>query len=171
MPPSSDRSGTREKADKHRHWSLWCAVQFLQWFWLSFTTRHIRQERNNIYTYKLTTSLQNPSSSHAGSFFTALTYHSSLLLPPLTAMGEATPARKCAGGDCDNDAGSLQCPTCLKLGVKDSYFCSQDCFKRNWVSEFALIYYPVLQSHVYSWWWRAIHNRTSPPVLPHADQT
>ncbi|KAB5585817.1 putative methionine aminopeptidase [Coniochaeta sp. 2T2.1] len=39
--------------------------------------------------------------------------------------------RKCSGGDCDNDAGSLQCPTCLKLG-KDSFFCGQECFKRNW---------------------------------------
>ncbi|KAI7302290.1 hypothetical protein D0869_14832 [Hortaea werneckii] len=39
--------------------------------------------------------------------------------------------RKCEGADCDNDAGSLQCPTCQKLG-KESYFCSQDCFKRNW---------------------------------------
>ncbi|KAI1844982.1 hypothetical protein JX266_008775 [Neoarthrinium moseri] len=39
---------------------------------------------------------------------------------------------KCLGADCGNDAGTLQCPTCLKIGVKDSYFCSQDCFKRNW---------------------------------------
>lgn len=42
--------------------------------------------------------------------------------------------RKCLSVDCDNDAGSLQCPTCLKLGIKDSFFCSQDCFKKNWVS-------------------------------------
>lgn len=40
--------------------------------------------------------------------------------------------RKCEGGDCDNNAGSLQCPTCQKLG-KEAYFCGQDCFKRNWV--------------------------------------
>ncbi|KEY65098.1 hypothetical protein S7711_08167 [Stachybotrys chartarum IBT 7711] len=40
--------------------------------------------------------------------------------------------KKCLGADCENDAGSLQCPTCLKLGVKDSFFCSQDCFKKNW---------------------------------------
>lgn len=39
--------------------------------------------------------------------------------------------RKCEGENCANDAGSLQCPTCQKLG-KESYFCSQDCFKRNW---------------------------------------
>ncbi|CAG8950992.1 hypothetical protein HYFRA_00006389 [Hymenoscyphus fraxineus] len=48
-------------------------------------------------------------------------------------MTETPPAkRKCSGSDCDNDAGTLQCPTCLKLGMKESYFCSQDCFKRNW---------------------------------------
>ncbi|EQK98592.1 methionine aminopeptidase 1 [Ophiocordyceps sinensis CO18] len=48
-------------------------------------------------------------------------------------MTSEPPAKKkCLGVDCDNKAGSLQCPTCLKLGIKDSYFCSQDCFKRNW---------------------------------------
>ncbi|KAK7870712.1 hypothetical protein R5R35_009865 [Gryllus longicercus] len=26
----------------------------------------------------------------------------------------------------------LQCPTCLKLGIQGSYFCSQDCFRGNW---------------------------------------
>ncbi|KAE8403247.1 peptidase M24, structural domain-containing protein [Aspergillus pseudonomiae] len=40
--------------------------------------------------------------------------------------------RKCLGVDCENEAPALQCPTCLKLGMKDSYFCSQDCFKKNW---------------------------------------
>ncbi|GAB7366502.1 hypothetical protein MBLNU230_g8494t1 [Neophaeotheca triangularis] len=40
-------------------------------------------------------------------------------------------ARQCEGKDCGNDAGSLQCPTCQKLG-KEAFFCSQDCFKRNW---------------------------------------
>lgn len=44
-----------------------------------------------------------------------------------------TEARKCRGVDCPKDAGTLQCPTCLKSGV-DSFFCSQDCFKRSWVS-------------------------------------
>ncbi|QIW97729.1 hypothetical protein AMS68_003247 [Peltaster fructicola] len=39
--------------------------------------------------------------------------------------------KKCLGDDCSNDAGSLQCPTCQKIG-KESFFCSQDCFKRNW---------------------------------------
>jgi len=46
--------------------------------------------------------------------------------------------RKCLGVDCENDAGTLQCPTCLKLGMKDSYFCSQDCFKRNWTTHKAV---------------------------------
>lgn len=50
-------------------------------------------------------------------------------------MAEEPPTkRKCLGADCENDAGTLQCPTCLKLGIKDSFFCSQDCFKKNWVS-------------------------------------
>ena len=45
--------------------------------------------------------------------------------------------RKCSGADCEKDAGSLQCPNCQKLG-NESYFCSQDCFKRNWVGLCAL---------------------------------
>jgi len=51
-----------------------------------------------------------------------------------TPAHDATVAkkRKCEGADCSNDAGTLQCPTCQKLG-KESYFCGQDCFKRNWV--------------------------------------
>ncbi|XP_012283532.1 methionine aminopeptidase 1 [Orussus abietinus] len=27
---------------------------------------------------------------------------------------------------------SLQCPTCLKIGIQGSYFCSQECFKGSW---------------------------------------
>lgn len=27
---------------------------------------------------------------------------------------------------------NLQCPTCIKLGLIGSYFCSQECFKSNW---------------------------------------
>ncbi|KAF1350107.1 putative methionine aminopeptidase, type I [Delphinella strobiligena] len=40
-------------------------------------------------------------------------------------------ARQCEGADCSNEAGTLQCPTCQKQG-KDSFFCGQECFKRNW---------------------------------------
>jgi len=42
------------------------------------------------------------------------------------------PKRECQSADCSNDAGTLQCPTCQKIG-KESFFCTQDCFKRNWV--------------------------------------
>ena len=42
-------------------------------------------------------------------------------------------SRRCIGVSCENEAGTLQCPTCLKQG-KESYFCSQDCFKKSWVS-------------------------------------
>ncbi|KAI9767130.1 MAG: Methionine aminopeptidase 1 [Geoglossum simile] len=45
--------------------------------------------------------------------------------------------RKCIGVDCTNDAGSLQCPTCLKLG-KESFFCAQNCFKKSWSEHKAL---------------------------------
>jgi methionyl aminopeptidase len=50
-------------------------------------------------------------------------------------MGDEVPAakRRCLGIDCGNDAGALQCPTCQKMG-KESFFCSQDCFKKSWVS-------------------------------------
>jgi methionyl aminopeptidase len=41
--------------------------------------------------------------------------------------------RKCLGVGCTHEAGSLQCPTCLKQGINDSYFCSQQCFKNSWV--------------------------------------
>ncbi|RIB22999.1 peptidase M24, structural domain-containing protein [Gigaspora rosea] len=37
----------------------------------------------------------------------------------------------CRGQDCTNPS-KLQCPTCLKLSINDSYFCSQECFKKNW---------------------------------------
>ncbi|KAI0012999.1 methionine aminopeptidase 1 [Xylariaceae sp. FL0662B] len=47
-------------------------------------------------------------------------------------LSDLPPKRKCLGEDCGNDAGDLHCPTCLKIGIKESYFCSQDCFKRNW---------------------------------------
>ncbi|KAK3380795.1 peptidase M24, structural domain-containing protein [Podospora didyma] len=40
--------------------------------------------------------------------------------------------RSCSGSNCPNPVGSLQCPTCLKLNIEGSYFCSQDCFKANW---------------------------------------
>ncbi|KAJ1968067.1 Methionine aminopeptidase 1 [Dimargaris xerosporica] len=47
-------------------------------------------------------------------------------------MSAASIASKaCQGLNCEKPA-QLQCPTCLKLKVDGSYFCSQSCFKRNW---------------------------------------
>ncbi|KAL9617458.1 MAG: hypothetical protein Q9204_008484, partial [Flavoplaca sp. TL-2023a] len=47
-------------------------------------------------------------------------------------MAAEVPIKKaCMGVECPNEAGTLQCPTCLKIG-KESTFCSQDCFKRSW---------------------------------------
>nr|CAD7267192.1 unnamed protein product [Timema shepardi] len=41
--------------------------------------------------------------------------------------------RVCETPGC-NSLAKLQCPTCIKLGIQGSYFCSQDCFKGNWKS-------------------------------------
>lgn len=54
--------------------------------------------------------------------------------PSPTDMAISPMGRQCSGGDCSNTVGSLQCPTCLKLSIEGSYFCSQHCFKKNWVS-------------------------------------
>lgn len=50
-----------------------------------------------------------------------------VLTPPLgKAAGMATTEarRECETEDCSKDA-KLQCPTCIKLGIQGSYFCSQ----------------------------------------------
>ena len=39
---------------------------------------------------------------------------------------------KCSGIDCPNEAEKLKCPTCVKLGLPEAYFCNQQCFKDNW---------------------------------------
>ncbi|KAH8293670.1 hypothetical protein KR054_002644 [Drosophila jambulina] len=39
--------------------------------------------------------------------------------------------QKCETTNCGKEA-TLQCPTCLKLGIKGSFFCSQPCFKGFW---------------------------------------
>lgn len=38
---------------------------------------------------------------------------------------------QCSSPGCTNQA-TLACPTCLKLGIPPSRFCSQECFKNNW---------------------------------------
>jgi hypothetical protein len=67
-------------------------------------------------------------------------------------MAAEPPAKKkCLGADCDNDAGALQCPTCLKLGIKDSFFCAQDCFKRNWVCTYGRPFLETLSQDPEKW--------------------
>ncbi|CAB3361422.1 Hypothetical predicted protein [Cloeon dipterum] len=39
--------------------------------------------------------------------------------------------RICESPGCKAES-KLQCPTCVKLGINGSYFCTQDCFKSNW---------------------------------------
>ncbi|KAI9312688.1 hypothetical protein BX666DRAFT_812579 [Dichotomocladium elegans] len=40
----------------------------------------------------------------------------------------------CQTPDCGKPA-KLQCPTCLKLGIDGSFFCSQECFKKSWYTQ------------------------------------
>lgn len=39
--------------------------------------------------------------------------------------------RACATPDCTK-AASMQCPTCLKMGLEATYFCGQECFTAFW---------------------------------------
>ncbi|KAF9994987.1 Methionine aminopeptidase 1 [Entomortierella chlamydospora] len=43
----------------------------------------------------------------------------------------------CQGLNCGKPA-TLQCPSCLKLGIPNSYFCSQSCFRENWATHKAV---------------------------------
>ncbi|KAI9010482.1 hypothetical protein CLU79DRAFT_773238 [Phycomyces nitens] len=40
--------------------------------------------------------------------------------------------------DISNNPAKLQCPTCLKLKIEGSFFCSQECFKKNWATHKAI---------------------------------
>ncbi|TEA18578.1 Methionine aminopeptidase 1 [Colletotrichum sidae] len=95
-------------------------------------------------------------------------------------MTEPPAKKKCLGVDCLNDAGSLQCPTCLKLGIKDSFFCSQDCFKKNWGTHKAMhktetktgVFNPF-PTYPFSGPLRPVYplspRRTVPKHIPHPD--
>ncbi|KAK2192267.1 hypothetical protein NP493_35g02008 [Ridgeia piscesae] len=37
----------------------------------------------------------------------------------------------CESNECGSEA-KMKCPTCIKLGIDGSWFCSQECFKANW---------------------------------------
>lgn len=64
----------------------------------------------------------------------------SLQYTPTSKHKMSAAKRMCIGVSCINPSGTLQCPTCLKLG-KESFFCSQDCFKNSWVrSTFFLLF-------------------------------
>ncbi|KAI8328958.1 MetAP 1 [Chlamydoabsidia padenii] len=43
----------------------------------------------------------------------------------------------CLSPQCGKPA-KLNCPTCLKLKIEDSFFCSQECFKNNWATHKAV---------------------------------
>ncbi|KAK0388826.1 hypothetical protein NLU13_5069 [Sarocladium strictum] len=78
----------------------------------------------------------------------------------------AAPAKACMGDDCENAAGSLQCPTCLKLGLKDSSFCSQDCFKKSWNTHKAIHKAVQAKSSIYNPWPTYAYTGSVRPVYP-----
>ncbi|CAL4173036.1 unnamed protein product, partial [Meganyctiphanes norvegica] len=47
----------------------------------------------------------------------------------MSATGDA--AHVCETLGCNSEA-KLQCPTCIKLAIQGSFFCSQECFKGSW---------------------------------------
>lgn len=54
------------------------------------------------------------------------------ILNRFNIMSAEIAGQTCVSPDCGKPA-KLQCPTCLKQGISGSFFCSQDCFKKNWV--------------------------------------
>lgn len=109
-----------------RYWLLWSAVHDTNIF--SVTTTSIPCRRTNTFSFKLVRALLRAN----GSFWIRQTNTpSSTIQIPFVIRAPGT-MKSCMGVDCPNEAGTLQCPTCQKNG-KDSFFCSQDCFKRSWV--------------------------------------
>jgi len=47
------------------------------------------------------------------------------------AAKQSTVIRTCEANGCNAQA-SLRCPTCIKLAIEGSWFCTQACFKANW---------------------------------------
>ncbi len=46
-------------------------------------------------------------------------------------MSVAAAGQTCETPGCEKEA-KLQCPTCIKLDIKGSFFCTQACFKGSW---------------------------------------
>ncbi|NP_001020336.2 methionine aminopeptidase 1 [Danio rerio] len=57
----------------------------------------------------------------------------SLSLTDSSRSMAAVETRECETEGCHSEA-KLQCPTCIKLGIQGSYFCSQECFKGSWAT-------------------------------------
>ncbi|RKP08717.1 peptidase M24, structural domain-containing protein [Thamnocephalis sphaerospora] len=61
-----------------------------------------------------------------------------------------TTGHTCQGNECEKPA-KLQCPTCVKLKITGSFFCSQDCFKKNWAAHKAVHAQPTAQASYNPW--------------------
>ena len=49
----------------------------------------------------------------------------------ISVFRERMEGKVCGSPGCDQPA-KLQCPTCIKLNIQGSFFCTQECFKANW---------------------------------------
>ncbi|KRZ50947.1 Methionine aminopeptidase 1 [Trichinella nativa] len=56
-----------------------------------------------------------------------------ILVRLLLLFRMSTESQICQRPECNNVA-KLKCPTCIKLNLKPSYFCCQDCFKEDWLN-------------------------------------
>ena len=52
-------------------------------------------------------------------------------------MAESKTGPECSTEGCTK-AGTMTCPTCTKLGIPGSFFCTQECFKSGWAQHKAL---------------------------------
>eukprot|EP00122_Pirum_gemmata_P017712 Pgem_evm1s16595 len=62
--------------------------------------------------------------------------------------------KDCIGIECGKPA-TMQCPTCIKYKMEPSFFCAQDCFKKNWVTHKKIHVKPIEKydpwGHVYNY--------------------
>ena len=50
----------------------------------------------------------------------------------LRTMSTKVAVKPCSAKNCSNDATTLKCPICVKLSLRATYFCTQECFKKNY---------------------------------------
>ncbi|PKC00553.1 methionine aminopeptidase [Rhizophagus irregularis] len=87
-------------------------------------------------------------------------------------MLKMSEVQQCQGAGCTKEA-KLQCPTCLKLNISGSFFCSQDCFKKNWPTHKSVHQTLYIPNFPYTGTLRALYplspRRQVPPHIERPD--